>query len=50
MQPTQGTHVTPGFRAKVIAEIPMKRLGLASAESSFCTGAVPDVSGSRATY
>jgi len=53
--------VTPEFRAMVIAKIPMGRLGraeevadivnwLASAECSFCTGAVFDVSGGRATY
>lgn len=61
MQPTQRTQITPGFRAMAIAKIPMKRLGragevagighgLASAEGPFCTGAVPDVPGSRATY
>jgi 3-oxoacyl-[acyl-carrier protein] reductase len=53
--------VTPEFRAMVIAKIPMGRLGraeevadlvnwLASPECSFCTGAVFDVSGGRATY
>ena len=53
--------VTPEFKAMVIAKIPMGRLGraeevadlvnwLASAECSFCTGAVFDISGGRATY
>ena len=55
------SQVTPEFRAMVIAKIPMGRLGraeevadvvqwLASPECSFCTGAVFDVSGGRATY
>jgi 3-oxoacyl-[acyl-carrier protein] reductase len=55
------SQLTPEFRAQVIAKIPMGRLGraeevadivnwLASAECSFCTGAVFDVSGGRATY
>ena len=53
--------VTPEFKAAVIAKIPMGRLGrpeevahlvnwLASEECSFCTGAVFDISGGRATY
>lgn len=53
--------VTPEFKATVIAKIPMGRLGrpeevahlvnwLASEECSFCTGAVFDISGGRATY
>jgi 3-oxoacyl-[acyl-carrier protein] reductase len=53
--------VTPEFKAMVISKIPMGRLGraeevadlvnwLASPECSFCTGAVFDVSGGRATY
>ncbi len=53
--------VPPEFRAAVIAKIPMGRLGrpeevahlvnwLASEECSFCTGAVFDISGGRATY
>jgi len=53
--------LTPEFRAFVTAKIPMGRLGkadevaamvswLASEECSFCTGAVFDVSGGRATY
>ena len=53
--------LTPEFRAKVVAKIPMGRLGradevanlvnwLASEECSFSTGAVFDVSGGRATY
>jgi 2-dehydro-3-deoxy-L-rhamnonate dehydrogenase (NAD+) len=53
--------VPPEFKAMVISKIPMGRLGraeevadivnwLASAECSFCTGAVFDVSGGRATY
>ena len=53
--------VTPEFKAMVIAKIPMGRLGraeevadlvnwLASPECSFCTGAVFDISGGRATY
>jgi 2-dehydro-3-deoxy-L-rhamnonate dehydrogenase (NAD+) len=53
--------VTPEFKAMVIAKIPMGRLGraeevadlvnwLASTECSFCTGAVFDISGGRATY
>ena len=53
--------VTPAFRAMVIAKIPLGRLGradevadlvnwLASRECSFCTGAVFDLSGGRATY
>lgn len=53
--------VTPEFKAMVISKIPMGRLGraeevadlvnwLASAECSFSTGAVFDVSGGRATY
>jgi len=55
------SQLTPEFKAMVIAKIPMGRLGraeevadlvnwLASAECSFCTGAVFDVSGGRATY
>ncbi|GIK83167.1 MAG: 3-oxoacyl-ACP reductase [Alphaproteobacteria bacterium] len=55
------SQVTPEFKAMVVAKIPMGRLGraeevadivnwLASAECSFCTGAVFDVSGGRATY
>jgi 3-oxoacyl-[acyl-carrier protein] reductase len=55
------SQVTPEFRAMVISKIPMGRLGraeevadlvgwLASAECSFCTGAVFDASGGRATY
>lgn len=55
------SQLTPEFRAQVIAKIPMGRLGraeevadlvnwLASEECSFCTGAVFDVSGGRATY
>jgi NAD(P)-dependent dehydrogenase (short-subunit alcohol dehydrogenase family) len=61
MQPTQPTQLTPGVRARAIARMPMKTLGriedvagighgLASAECSFCTGAVPGVPGSRATH
>ena len=53
--------LTPEFKAQVIAKIPMGRLGraeevadlvnwLASEECSFCTGAVFDISGGRATY
>jgi len=53
--------LTPEFKAKVIAKIPMGRLGraeevanlvnwLASEECSFSTGAVFDASGGRATY
>ncbi len=53
--------VTPEFKAAVIAKIPMGRLGrpeevahlvnwLASEECTFCTGAVFDISGGRATY
>jgi 3-oxoacyl-[acyl-carrier protein] reductase len=55
------SQVTPEFKAMVVAKIPMGRLGraeevadivnwLASEECSFCTGAVFDVSGGRATY
>ncbi len=55
------SQVTPEFKAMVVAKIPMGRLGraeevadivnwLASGECSFCTGAVFDVSGGRATY
>jgi NAD(P)-dependent dehydrogenase (short-subunit alcohol dehydrogenase family) len=55
------SQLTPEFRASVIAKIPMGRLGradevaalvawLASEECSFCTGAVFDISGGRATY
>ena len=55
------SQLTPEFKAMVIAKIPMGRLGraeevadlvnwLASAECSFCTGAVFDLSGGRATY
>ena len=55
------SQVTPEFKAMVVAKIPMGRLGraeevadivnwLASRECSFCTGAVFDVSGGRATY
>lgn len=55
------SQVTPEFKAMVISKIPMGRLGraeevadlvnwLASPECSFCTGAVFDVSGGRATY
>ncbi len=55
------SQVTPEFKAMVISKIPMGRLGraeevadlvnwLASAECSFCTGAVFDISGGRATY
>jgi NAD(P)-dependent dehydrogenase (short-subunit alcohol dehydrogenase family) len=53
--------VTPEFKAMVVSKIPMGRLGraeevadlvnwLASPECSFCTGAVFDISGGRATY
>jgi 3-oxoacyl-[acyl-carrier protein] reductase len=53
--------VTPEFKAMVVSKIPMGRLGraeevadlvnwLASRECSFCTGAVFDISGGRATY
>lgn len=53
--------LTPEFKAAVIAKIPMGRLGrpeevahlvnwLASDECTFCTGAVFDISGGRATY
>ena len=55
------SQLTPEFKALVISKIPMGRLGraeevadlvnwLASEECSFCTGAVFDVSGGRATY
>ncbi len=55
------SQLTPEFKALVVSKIPMGRLGraeevadlvnwLASDECSFCTGAVFDVSGGRATY